>query len=374
MDSTIPKEGLGDHLEIGAHLRRARESAGRSIQEIADNLPLRPGILEALENDDFENLPAPIFVRGYLRTYARQLDISPDPLLEAYERRSFPPPRLETSTPLSQSIQPSETLFRTLTHVGVAGLIVLFMLWWQSQTPDGFSFRLTDTDSAETTDTQTTGQVQIPDDFSAPSSTGSRPPGVEQDIEDEADPLIGDIEPLAAPQAPDAEASLAANDLRQEPQDPLSTSGREISDLSEPPSTTNENESAANGGQGEAEAIMSAGSAGTNGAADDPVDAPRASTSPSASAAQSSPVDPPAEGLSRLVIRLRHEAWIEVYDRNGERLMFELAEAEREISLVGASPFNVLLGNARDVEVEYNGVPFDYGPHTLNGIARFRLE
>eukprot|EP00119_Amphimedon_queenslandica_P019362 XP_019859781.1 PREDICTED: uncharacterized protein LOC109588028 [Amphimedon queenslandica] len=188
MDSTVNQASLGDDSGIGSRLRRAREDSGRSIQEIADELPLRPKILEALENDDFENLPAPIFVRGYLRTYARLLDISPDPLLEAYERYRFPPPKLETSTPLSQSILPSETLFRTLTHVGLAGLIVLILLWWQYRSPDGFDLSLSDSGSTETIDSETQSGSDIPDDFtSSLSKTPSASNAIEQSLDIEGE-------------------------------------------------------------------------------------------------------------------------------------------------------------------------------------------
>lgn len=369
MESTVTQTSLGDDSEIGSRLRRAREDSGRSIQEIAAELPLRPKILEALENDDFENLPAPIFVRGYLRTYARQLDISPDPLLEAYERHSFPPPRLETSTPLSQSIQPSETLFRTLTHVGVAGLIVLVMLWWQSRTPEGFDFQVTDTDSAKSIDAEPEIRSEIPNDFSSsPSGTKSSSNAIEQGFDDEGRFSIDDTDGVASQKPSDTTAALAAAPASI-PEITIDTPRSESSSMREG------QDDATVGDQGDAqtsddddEALIADAVAAAS-----PGDSSSAPSQPSGES-QSPQTTLSPNGRSRLTIRLRHESWIEVYDRNGERLMFELADAEREISLVGDSPFDVLLGNAKDVEVQFNGVPFDYGPHTLNGIARFRLE
>ncbi|WP_025771629.1 RodZ domain-containing protein [Thioalkalivibrio sp. HK1] len=371
MESTATQASIEDDSEIGSRLRRAREESGRSIQEIAAELPLRPKILEALENDDFDNLPAPIFVRGYLRTYARQLDISPDPLLEAYERHSFPPPKLETSTPLSQSIQPSETLFRTLTHVGVAGLIVLVMLWWQSRTPDGFDFQLTDSgDSTRSVDSESGSRGDIPNDFSFSSSaTESVSNTTERAIDDEGNFPIGDSTDdtggFASQESLDDTTALAAAA-------PASTFEIAIEDdqgTESSPTSEDGDGSSATGDQGEPRA--------SDDTDEDSIADGIADESPGESSSASSP-SPQATispgGPSRLTIRLRHESWIEVYDRNGERLMFELADADREISLVGDSPFDVLLGNAKDVEVQFNDVPFDYGPHTLNGIARFRLE
>ena len=61
----------------GARLREAREAANISLDRIAMSLLLDPKIVEALEEDDFDRLPAPTFVRGYLRGYARVLGVRP---------------------------------------------------------------------------------------------------------------------------------------------------------------------------------------------------------------------------------------------------------------------------------------------------------
>ncbi|MFV2090138.1 MAG: helix-turn-helix domain-containing protein [Pseudomonadales bacterium] len=68
----------------GRRLRLAREGMEVSPGEVADalNLPIR--VIEALEADDFELLPPTVFTRGYLRSYARLLELSPEELLALY--------------------------------------------------------------------------------------------------------------------------------------------------------------------------------------------------------------------------------------------------------------------------------------------------
>ena len=68
----------------GAALCAARESLGITCREVAEalNLPLRA--VEALEVNDYEKLPAPVFTRGYIRAYAKLLELDPDPVVARY--------------------------------------------------------------------------------------------------------------------------------------------------------------------------------------------------------------------------------------------------------------------------------------------------
>ena len=58
-------------LELGARLKAAREARGMTPRDVAQQLRLDVHVIEALEADDPERLPARTFVRGYLRNYAR---------------------------------------------------------------------------------------------------------------------------------------------------------------------------------------------------------------------------------------------------------------------------------------------------------------
>src|SRR5690606_27622614 len=65
----------------GARLRQAGERRGDSIAEVARALKLAPRQVDALERGDYEALPGPAFVRGFMRNYARYLNLDPDPLV-----------------------------------------------------------------------------------------------------------------------------------------------------------------------------------------------------------------------------------------------------------------------------------------------------
>ncbi len=68
---------------VGRLLTQAREQAGLSREEAAARLRLSARQIEALEAGNPEALPGPTFVRGFIRNYARLLEIDAQPLLES---------------------------------------------------------------------------------------------------------------------------------------------------------------------------------------------------------------------------------------------------------------------------------------------------
>jgi cytoskeleton protein RodZ len=85
--------GGEDSGSPGARLRAARKQCNLGIEQVARELHLDVAIIEALENDNQAALPAPIFVQGYVRSYARLVGLQADELLRTYgEQASQPPP------------------------------------------------------------------------------------------------------------------------------------------------------------------------------------------------------------------------------------------------------------------------------------------
>lgn len=72
---------------IGAKLRQERASRGLSIADIAHYTRIPSRHLEAIENDDFSELPGLVFTRNFVRQYALALNLDPDPLLAELPRQ-----------------------------------------------------------------------------------------------------------------------------------------------------------------------------------------------------------------------------------------------------------------------------------------------
>lgn len=78
----------------GAKLAAAREAAGLAPADVAAQMRISLRQLDAIEADRYDELPGAVFVRGFVRNYARLLNLDPLPLLHALE------PALATDAPL----------------------------------------------------------------------------------------------------------------------------------------------------------------------------------------------------------------------------------------------------------------------------------
>jgi cytoskeleton protein RodZ len=77
--------------DIGATLREARMRERIDVSEIEAKTKIRARYLRALENEEWDLLPGPTFVRSFLRTYAQALDLDGKALVEEYRLRFEPP-------------------------------------------------------------------------------------------------------------------------------------------------------------------------------------------------------------------------------------------------------------------------------------------
>lgn len=80
--------------ELGQILREARETKGLTLAEVQSEIRISTRFLEALESGEYQVLPTPVHVRGFLRNYARFLGLDPQPLLDRYSFNEghVPPP------------------------------------------------------------------------------------------------------------------------------------------------------------------------------------------------------------------------------------------------------------------------------------------
>ncbi len=70
---------------VGQKLRQRRENRGISLESAMRSTKMTRAVIQALEEDRFSELAAPVYVRGFLKIYAQFLEVSPDAVVEAYE-------------------------------------------------------------------------------------------------------------------------------------------------------------------------------------------------------------------------------------------------------------------------------------------------
>jgi cytoskeleton protein RodZ len=126
-DEEIRQAAGGDVGTIGAMLRTARNQRNLPIEQVAKELNLEARIITAIENDDRDALPEPIFVQGYLRGYARLVGLPPDEVVRRYCAQVPAPPPLAPIGPRRKApllSLPSARLIRNLILVLLAGILI----------------------------------------------------------------------------------------------------------------------------------------------------------------------------------------------------------------------------------------------------------
>jgi cytoskeleton protein RodZ len=91
-------------LTPGQQLASARAACGLSVADIARQLKLSSAQVEAIEAEQYDRLPGAVFVRGFIRNYARLVKLAPEPLLASAGHESMPPVQTKENTPPSAEI------------------------------------------------------------------------------------------------------------------------------------------------------------------------------------------------------------------------------------------------------------------------------
>lgn len=125
-------------FSVGGALRDARLRLELSIEEVAGRTKFAPRQIEALEADNFADLPEPAFVRGFVRSYARLVQLDAAALVAALPLPAAPsaePVKRNESVPMPASGQPRWKKWLILEVLVVLALLAGFLLTRHSDTP-----------------------------------------------------------------------------------------------------------------------------------------------------------------------------------------------------------------------------------------------
>ncbi|TMB67689.1 MAG: PASTA domain-containing protein [Chloroflexi bacterium] len=110
---------------LGETLRRARLSKNVTFEDAERVTRIRREYLEALEREDFTKLPAPVYARGFLRSYAGYLGLDPGQLMPFFPVGHVEEPKLD---PLPEVDQPRTWNMNGVLAIGVVGLLILLVV------------------------------------------------------------------------------------------------------------------------------------------------------------------------------------------------------------------------------------------------------
>jgi cytoskeleton protein RodZ len=84
--------------------------------------------------------------------------------------------------------------------------------------------------------------------------------------------------------------------------------------------------------------------------------------------------EPSRDGSRRIDLKFEREAWVQIRGADGRVLMSRLNPAGSERTVEGRPPFQVVIGNAQHVRLNYEDQPVDLAPHVRSDVARLTLE
>jgi cytoskeleton protein RodZ len=284
------------HAAFGEKLKRAREALGLTPADVAAKLKLSERQIEALEAEDLTHLPGDVFARGFVRNYARLVEIDPEQLIVPVDIHAA---AAETITAPSENVIFSSPGLRRwvllpLVLLGFFVLLVALLYYWLRQGEDALVSQ----------------PVVPPAAMAVPAAPPAPLPATPQML-----PHAGVPESVApadtAPAIPDAS----------------------------PPAAT-------------------------------PVPAPAPAAMPVPPAA---PAAAPAGKIHTLRFDPALDAWIQVVDGQGKRYS-KLVRAGSAETFSGEPPFRLVVGEAAQVQLSYDGHHIDLTPYIGQKVARLTLE
>jgi Helix-turn-helix domain/RodZ C-terminal domain len=129
-------------FDIGSSLREARLRQELEFAELEERTKIRPKYLRALEDERFDILPAPTYVRGFLRSYAEALGLDGQPFVDEYNSRftvgeDDAPLRARRAPAPRRERGPRESRMAVAALVAIAIATALVIAAWKFGGPEG---------------------------------------------------------------------------------------------------------------------------------------------------------------------------------------------------------------------------------------------
>jgi cytoskeleton protein RodZ len=120
-------------FSLGAYLRQARERSALTTEDVSAGSRIVPRLVDALEADRHDLLPAPVYVRGFIRAYCAQVGADAEEAIRFYDAQAIPDPPLTVwpSPPPARSspaVRPWQRVVAGSLLVAALGAAALFLL------------------------------------------------------------------------------------------------------------------------------------------------------------------------------------------------------------------------------------------------------
>ena len=344
-ESSPPTQGPGDRLQS------ARIAKGMSLEDVANKMHLSTGILTSLEDNNFEDITAPIFVKGYLRAYARLVKVNEEDIIKQYVTHYMDgDPPISSISNTAPEINANDARVKWTTYLVIVVLIGLLSTWWWNryqQSPETLSL---ETDA-------TPGMIAEPEPRSIPATN--------------LDDMLRKIESSANDKALDTDNDTSVETVPENrPQQQeiavvleskKSSIDKPVEKIEKPAATP---------------VVSSQPATLANPAETQMIPEQQLSAEELADAPESSSMDEVPATLSKdnLQISVNADTWASIEDAEGNRLVYDLLRSGQQLSVSGKAPIKAFFGNGYGVELVYLGKPVDLSREIRsNNTARIML-
>lgn len=321
-----------DSPSSGEMLRQGRERMQLSQQDVAKRLRLRLAIIEDLEQDRLNKHVAATFARGYLRAYARLVQVDEAQLFKVYEQMDLEGQGEQPMQSFSRrtSQQTHDNRLMAVTYIIGAVIIGSAVIFWWQNTAEEELAASSETVSERLIEEQDP-RVELEPEESESEITSAT-----------SDPIL--IDPSIIPPATDEATETAVDqDMRGAVEAPAEDEPVESTEAVEPEPEPETTETAAT------EEVVAEDTA-----ADE------------ATTVQALPD-------SELVLAFDGECWIRIEDSTGQAIAFGVKMPGQVVALDGEAPYQVTLGAPQNVRMVFRGEDVDLSDYRSGRVVRIDL-
>ena len=344
----IHEEDLGAK-NVSKLLVEARQSLNLSQKEIADQLYLTKTLIQQLEEGEFGELSTKAFVKGYLRSYARVVGLSGDDLIQRFEdEQKDKTLSIEPKLPLAKNTDDASLSITgpvsKIAASGISALILVGILIWVAVKDSSNSEELR---PPLTIINKDQGEEEIRETSLSDLEEGRKQSlnKLDSDVQKNKSSVRenADIEKNYASELEIEELKLEAPELEKSPEkEKTEQTFEEESGISE----VSDDAAGEESGMTDVATKIS-----------ELVEFERIVFEDKSS------IFVTTNGQDELKMVFRDECWTEVDEDGLGRIYNDLNVAGDELTIIGQSPFRVLLGKARSVDIIYNGKLVDLEPY-----------
>ena len=338
MKAPQPEVVVSSRSNPGETLRKARESKNLAQADVAQQLNLTLRALTQVEAGAFDKLPGHTFARGYIRAYAKLLELDQDRLVadfDAYTGTDSAGSSVHALGRIEEPTHLAQSLLRFVSVGLLLGLLAVSFFWWQEQS------------TRKDSDAAVSRALEHVEVESADGTTEIHP------LDEPEDQAVADGQAQIVEPASEIAPELGAQTATTAPAADTATSASQPAPVAEP-----------------AAAVVAP-------VAEVPA-APVSAALPSVTPVVEAPVSAPAPvqaaaGQALVNIQFTANCWTQLTDANGKVLFSALKRAGESLELAGKPPLELRLGFARGAQVSYNGQVVDVAPYTSGETARMKL-